>query len=151
VSDDLRSNEWLHDALRRAEALRKCYGRGSTDDTRIVAMANEIERLRAVADGYKGAVERLNRILEQRRKPERPWGWYREITPGTFTVEKGDWPPPEPDDVAWLPLYASPEGRPADETFAVPYCSRCGINHPADMEHPAGSPENGELGRSVTK
>lgn len=86
----------------------------------LAASANkaEIQQLTHQRDGYRGAVERLNKLLELRKKPERPWGWYREITPGTFTVEKGDWPPPEPDDVAWLPLYASPEGRPGIETKA---------------------------------
>jgi hypothetical protein len=44
---------------------------------------------------------------------ERPFAWYRKD--GVFDCfHRGDWPPPEPDDTAWQPLYLSPEGRPAD-------------------------------------
>ena len=81
----------------------------------------EVEQLRAQRDGYRGAVERLNAALDRRKKPERPVAWYRwagsnERVPAPIFAW-GDWPPPEPDDTVWHPLYSTPEGRPADETF----------------------------------
>jgi hypothetical protein len=53
------------------------------------------------------------------RQPERPFAWYREGVFGPM-FHKGDWPPPEPDDTVWQPLYSSPEGRPAVETAVLP-------------------------------
>lgn len=41
-------------------------------------------------------------------KPARPFAWFREDG-GRTIFARGDWPPPEPDDTAWLPLYRHPE------------------------------------------
>lgn len=41
--------------------------------------------------------------------PARPFAWYRQSITGCELFARGDWPPPEPDDTAWLPLYRHPE------------------------------------------
>jgi hypothetical protein len=48
---------------------------------------------------------------ETKVQPETPFAWYR-TEGGQDIFARGDWPPPEPDDTPWYPLYLSPEGRP---------------------------------------
>jgi hypothetical protein len=45
-------------------------------------------------------------------EPERPFAWYRKGERGEDIFSPGNWPPPEPDDVPWAPLYLTMEGRP---------------------------------------
>lgn len=107
--------------------------------------ADEIDRLRAALERYgrhehpnchdltlkedgsfgprNGCLCGLDAVLsgrsapETRKQPETPVAWFRwggsAIKP---VIAWGNWPPPEPDDVAWYPLYSTPEGRPAQET-----------------------------------
>ena len=67
---------------------------------------------------YKEANEALGPADEpSAEQPERPVAWFRwggsAVKP---IIAWGDWPPGEPDDVVWYPLYSTPQGRPAHKT-----------------------------------
>jgi len=96
------------------------------------SMQAEIKRLHAELAAYVHetrnmigggeAMERLRRWREEFTpdrlrgepggSPERPFAWCRERVPVGYHIHVGAWPPPEPDDTAWQPLYLTPGGRP---------------------------------------
>jgi len=73
--------------------------------------------LECLRDARKAVLGAMRAAPETRTEPDRPLAWYRfKGVAGPPTFAWGAWPPPEPDDTVWHPLYASPEGRPAQET-----------------------------------
>jgi hypothetical protein len=63
--------------------------------------------------GLKEGTIRPVSAVEPGAAPEHPFAWCRERVPVGYHIHVGDWPPPEPDDTAWQPLYLTPGGRPA--------------------------------------
>jgi hypothetical protein len=79
-----------------------------------------LERVNRLEKRLGGRYMNENSLTKERAKPERPAAWYRWGGSALAPIFSwGDWPPPEPDDVAWYPLYSSPEGRPAVEPSAL--------------------------------
>ena len=58
----------------------------------------------------------------QRSSPPRPVAWYRMAEDHLTApiMAWGDWPPPEPDDTAWFPLYKEPHEQPVETTVRQP-------------------------------
>jgi hypothetical protein len=109
-SDDGEPWRIAEDALRGADKTAPCTCGHCLDCLRRERGSSDGTAARALATSVSGApFGAPTAALYPPKHPitERPWGWYREITPGTFTVEKGDWPPPEPDDTVWYPLYSA--------------------------------------------
>lgn len=92
---EMKSNRELTMALRELQARRL-----PTDDEFKARFrkARDVpaERLNAPFDAP---------LHKSHESPPRPCAWYRMAAHGAV-VEWGDWPPHEPDDTAWQPLYA---------------------------------------------
>jgi hypothetical protein len=58
-------------------------------------------------------------------QPARPYAWFR-IEGGNFIFAQGDWPPAEPDDTAWEPLYYTSVQKTTADAYKAPSVSETG-------------------------